>query len=72
MSATPVHLTAQAIEALLRPVATTVAATSPPAVNAATALARLDLEQQRACGGRTGAPDALACPAFAGRALDGM
>jgi hypothetical protein len=67
-----VHLTAEAIEALLKPAATTVVATDRQAVNAAAALARLDLEQQRACAGRTGAPDALPCPALAGRALDGL
>jgi subtilisin family serine protease len=72
MSATPVHLTAEAIEALLKPAATTVVATDRQAVNAAAALARLDLGQQRACAGRTGAPDALPCPALAGRALDGL
>jgi subtilisin family serine protease len=73
LSATPVHLTAEAIEALLKPAATTVATADAPAVNAATALARLDLGQQRPCTGRmTGVPDVSPCRTFAGRALDGL
>ena len=62
MSATPLHLGAEAVANLLK-----------PPVNAATALARLDLEQQHACAGRSsGAPDAPGCAALAGRALDGL
>jgi subtilisin family serine protease len=73
MSATPARLSADAIAALLQSAPPTAAGSAAPAVNAAAALARLDLEQQHACAGRSaGATDTLGCPALAGRALDGL
>ena len=67
MSATPAHLTAEAVTSLLRPATTPVASGAVPAINAAAALARLDVgRQQHAC---AGTPD---CAASAGHALDGL
>jgi subtilisin family serine protease len=73
MSATPARLTAATLTMLLQPAATPTAALDPAPVNAAAALARLDLEQQRACSvPRSGAPEPRACIALASRALDGQ
>lgn len=75
LSASPVRLTGDAVLALLKPAPTPVstAAAEPGVVNAAAALARLDLARRRTCtASRTGAADARGCPALAGRALDGL
>ncbi|HXZ60914.1 MAG TPA: S8 family serine peptidase [Steroidobacteraceae bacterium] len=75
MSATPSRLSADAILSLLKPTPTTVAVTAaaPAAVNAAAALARLDLERRRTCtASRTSAADAGRCAALAGNSLDGL
>jgi len=74
MSATPARLTSDAILSLLRPAPTAVSNTTanPAAVNAAAALARLDLARRGTCtASRGGAADAGGCPALAGRTLDG-
>lgn len=73
MSATPVRLTSEAIVALLEPAPRAVSITTPDTavVNAAAALARLDLGRRRTCtAARAGAAEAEGCPALAGRALD--
>jgi subtilisin family serine protease len=73
MSATPERLGGEAIVSLLKPAASTVADTNlaPVSVNAAAALARLDLSQRRACSAaRGGRADAAGCPALAGHPLD--
>jgi subtilisin family serine protease len=73
MSATPERLGTDAIVSLLKPAASTVADTNlaPVSVNAAAALARLDLSQRRACSAaRGGRADAAGCPALAGHPLD--
>ncbi|HLY52980.1 MAG TPA: S8 family serine peptidase, partial [Steroidobacteraceae bacterium] len=70
MSATPARLTAATLLTLLQP-ATTPTALDPPHVNAAAALARLDLEQ-RGCGApRRTAAEAPPCTTLASHALDG-
>jgi len=74
MSASPARLSGDAILSLLKPAPTAVstAAADPGMVNAAAALARLDLERRRTCtASRSGAADASGCPALAGRMLDG-
>jgi len=72
MSATPARLSAVTLTLLLKP-ATTPTAFDVPAVNAAAALARLDLEQQRGCSAPRGtAAEAPPCTALASRALDGQ
>lgn len=73
MSASPVRLTRDAILSLLKPAPTAVSITAADSalVNAAAALARLDLAQRRTCtAARSGAADAAGCPALAGRTLD--
>lgn len=71
MSATPARLTAATLVTLLNPPATP-AALNVPHVNAAAALARLDLEQQRGCvAPRNPAAEAPPCTALASHALDG-
>ena len=75
MSASQVRLTRDAILSLLRPASTTVSVTNagPEVVNAAAALARLDLGRRRTCtASRTGPADAAGCPALAARPLDGL
>jgi subtilase family protein len=76
MSASSRRLTGDAILSLLRPASTTVSVTTagPQAVNAAAALARLDLWRRRTCtAARTGAADAAGgCSALAVRPLDGL
>ena len=75
MSASPVRLTGDAVLALLKPAPTAVSTTAadPGVVNAAAALARLDLERRRTCtAARAGAADARGCQALAGRTLDGL
>jgi len=72
LSATPARLNADAVLSLLRP-ATTAAAISgrdPAVINAAAALARLDLERRRTCTpSHTAAADG-SCAALAGHGLD--
>lgn len=71
MSATPERLSAARIVSLLRPDANTVSVTSAAgAVNAASALAQLEVSR-RACSAARGA-DTAGCPALAGHALDGL
>ena len=75
MSATATRLGNDTILSLLRPAPTAVSMTSTDAavVNAAAALARLDLGRTRMCGAsRSGASDAARCPALAGHTLDGL
>jgi len=75
MSATPARLTSDAIVALLKPAPTAVSVTSADTgiVNAAAALARLDLARRRTCtAARSGTADAAGCPALGGRTLDGL
>jgi subtilisin family serine protease len=77
MSASPIPLTRDAISALLTPVpppaAAPAAAADPPSVNAAVALARLDLDRGRCATTSPGAPRAPACTVLAGgHALDGL
>jgi len=75
MSASPARLTSDAVLSLLKPAPTAVSVTTADAgaVNAAAALARLDLARRRTCtAARGGAADAASCPALAGRALDGL
>ncbi len=74
MSATPARLTSDAVVSLLKPAPTAVSVSADTAVvNAAAALARLDLGRRRTCtASHTGAADAAGCPALAGRALDGL
>jgi len=72
LSATPARLTTDAILSLLRPATTAAAAPArdPAVVNAAAALARLDLERQRTCTpSHTAAIDGR-CAALAGHRLD--
>jgi subtilisin family serine protease len=73
MSASPARLTGDAVVSLLKPAPTTVSVTAADAgvVNAAAALARLDLARRRTCtAARGGAADAAGCPALAARPLD--
>jgi subtilisin family serine protease len=75
MSATPARLGSDTIVSLLKPAPTTVSVTAVgrEVVNAAAALARLDLGRRHTCGAaRGGASDAAGCPALAGRPLDGL
>ena len=75
MSASPTRLTSDAIQSLLKPAPSTVSITNadPPIVNAAAALARLDLGRRRTCtASRSGAADASGCPALAARPLDAL
>ena len=75
MSASPAHLTGDAILSLLRPAPTavSVSAADTAVVNAAAALARLDAAGRRTCtASRTGAADAAGCPALAAHTLDGL
>jgi subtilisin family serine protease len=75
MSASPVRLTSDAILSLLKPAPTAVstAAADSGSVNAAAALARLDLARRGTCtAARSGAADRAGCPALAGRPLDGL
>jgi subtilisin family serine protease len=74
MSATPARLGTDAILSLLKPAPSTVSltATDPPVVNAAAALARLDLTRRRTrTATRADAADTASRPVLAGRALDG-
>jgi len=73
LSATPARLGTDAIVSLLQPAPgpVSVHSAAPAVVNAAAALARLDLSQQRTCSAaRGGRGDAAGCPALAGHALD--
>lgn len=74
MSATPARLSSDALLSLLRPpqTAVTVSASDVTAVNAAAALARLDLERRRICSPSRSGPAAAGCAALAGRALDAL
>jgi subtilisin family serine protease len=75
MSATPARLGSDAVVSLLRPAPATVSMTAADTavVNAAAALARLDLGRRRNCrAARDGASDTAGCTALAGRALDGL
>ncbi len=75
MSATPVRLGSEAIVSLLKPAPTaaSVTAADTEVVNAAAALARLDLGRRQACSAvRGGAGVAAGCAALAGRTLDGL
>ncbi|HUL48213.1 MAG TPA: S8 family serine peptidase [Steroidobacteraceae bacterium] len=75
ISAAPARLTSDAVLSLLKPAPTAVSVTAADAgvVNAAAALARLDLARRRTCAAaRSGAGDAAGCPALAGRPLDGL
>lgn len=73
MSASPSRLTSDAVLSLLKPAPTAVSVTGadPAVVNAAAALARLDLARRRTCtAARGGRADAAGCQALAGRPLD--
>jgi subtilisin family serine protease len=75
MSATRVRLGSEAIVSVLKPTPTAVSVTAvaTEVVNAAAALARLDLGRRRTCSApRTGANDSAGCQALAGHALDGL
>jgi subtilisin family serine protease len=74
MSATPVHLGSDAVLSLLKPGATAVSETAADAqaVNAAAALARLDLGHRTCSPARSGAGSAAGCLSLAGRPLDGL
>lgn len=74
MSATPVHLRSDAILSLLKPEATAVSQTAADAqvVNAAAALARLDLKRRTCTADRGSASYAAGCLSLAGRPLDAL
>jgi subtilisin family serine protease len=73
MSATPARLTSDDVVSLLRPAPTAVSVSASDTINAAAALARLDLARRRTCtASRTGAAETTGCPALAGRTLDGL
>jgi subtilisin family serine protease len=75
MSATPAHLGSDAIVSLLKPESTPVSqrAADAQVVNAAAALARLDLGRRSNCNAsRSGAGYAAGCLSLAGRPLDGL
>jgi hypothetical protein len=75
MSASATRLGSDTILSLLRAAPTAVSLSSADAavVNAAAALARLDLGRTRMCSAsRTGASDAARCRALAGHTLDGL